>query len=385
MIVDTFTVSLYTALVIVVSAALFLIDTIRRRDAAAGQLWSLGFLAAVLTTMFYLVWAWQPDTSWAVAAGNASFVVATGGMWLGCRAFNGKPVVLAGAFVAVTSTLVGAATVWEWDALGDWAGAVWMFVSLAVLATMAAVECFTGELRRGRVARPLGIVYSIQAVYYAARTVVFLVAGVDSDLFQVWFSTAMTSVFTVSLTITAVVCTSVLQATRSRMRGGPGAAPVAAMFVVRPQEVFLGDLRELCRRAEAGEELVAVAAVHVGDLDAIVEAFGTDVADELWEALRAGVLDGAGTLAIVGETGARSIGAAWVAASPAGARRQAMSLYRSLFAELDAVSGGVLPGIGVGVALSDLSGYRATELLALAHEAAARAASGETTAVVLAD
>lgn len=382
---DPLTVSVFTALVIVVSATLFLVDTIRRHDAAAGQLWSLGYLAAVLTTLLYLVWAWQPDAWWAVSGGNAAFIVATGGMWLGCRAFNRKPVGLAGVFVAVTSVLVGASVVVEWDSAGDWAGAVWMFVGLLVLAALAAVECFTGELRRARVARPLGIVFSVQATYYTARTLVLVLAGVESALFQTWFSTGVTSVFTVTLTITSVVCTSVLQATRSRMRGGAGAAAVDAVFAVRPAPTFQRDVAELCRRASERQDLVAVAVVHFDDLASIDRAFGADVSDELWEALRSGVLDGAPTIALVGEAGEDAIGLAWVVSSAAEARRQAMGLYRSLLSGLDAVTGGALPGIGVGVALTDLAGYAPDALLADAARAAERGAAGWTTAVVLAD
>ncbi|RLK49618.1 diguanylate cyclase [Microbacterium telephonicum] len=385
MIVDPFTVAAFTALVIVVSATLFLIDTVRRHDAAPGQLWSLGYLAAVLTTVSYLVWAWQPETWWAVSAGNAAYIVATGGMWLGCRAFNRKPVGLAGIFVAATSVLVGAATSWEWEDLGDWAGAVWMFAALMVLAGMAAVECFTGELHRARVARPLGIVFCVQSAYYLARSIAFLAAGPHSALFQTWFSTAITSVLTVTLTITAVVATSVLQSTRSRIRGGIGAATVDAAFAVRPRDVFRRDLDELCARAQRRDELVAVAIVHFDDLASIERAYGADVSDELWEALRAGVLDGSPALVLVGETDGDSLGVAWVAASAADARRHAMALYRSLLTGLDAVTGGALPGVGVGVALSDVNGYGASGLLTAAAGAAERGAAGWTTAVVLAD
>ena len=90
MTLDLSSVLVMTALVVNVSGILFIVETLLRRDEGAGRVWALAFLAGMLTTLAYIVWAQSPDAWWAVAVGNAAFVAGTGCMWLGCRRFNGR-------------------------------------------------------------------------------------------------------------------------------------------------------------------------------------------------------------------------------------------------------------------------------------------------------
>ena len=66
-----------TALVVNVSGILFIVETLLRRDVGAGRIWALGFLAAMLTTLAYTVWAQSVGGWWAIAVGNAAFVAGT--------------------------------------------------------------------------------------------------------------------------------------------------------------------------------------------------------------------------------------------------------------------------------------------------------------------
>ena len=79
----------------------------------------------------------------------------------------------------------------------------------------ACVASFANRARRGCSA-PCSL---FQSLYYLSRTTAFLTSGPDSSLFQNAFGTIPTSFVTVTLTIVAVVVTSVLRASRAPMRG----------------------------------------------------------------------------------------------------------------------------------------------------------------------
>uniref|UniRef100_UPI000FDB5A82 hypothetical protein n=1 Tax=Microbacterium sp. CPCC 204701 TaxID=2493084 RepID=UPI000FDB5A82 len=379
---DLASVLVITALVVNVSGVLFILETLLRRDEGAGRIWSLGFLAAMLTTLSYVVWARLDDAWWAVAVGNAAFVAGTGCMWLGCRRFNGRsmawPSLLVGAGVGAAAVSVAV----EGEAGGDWAGALWMFAALMVFASLGAAECLRGALRASRTAWVLGIVLGLQSLYYAARTTAFLISGPESTLFQAAFGTISTSFLTVTLTIVAVVVTSVLRAARAPMRGylrQSSSDPAEDGIATRDE--FADLLASLCARAATRSELVAVTGVRIDDLDQISSAFGTDVAAAIAEAWRAGVRRHAPANAVVGQDGSSGLVVGIAVFSADEARRQAGAIYRGLFDDLGKVGGGVIPVIGVGVALSDAVGHHGGELVRVAREAAGRAATSVESSV----
>ncbi|BDV30446.1 hypothetical protein [Microbacterium terricola] len=384
--IDQFSVSLMTALVVVVCGTLFIVDTLFRRRDPAGHIWALGYLAAILTTLLYLVWAWAPETWWATAGGNAAFVIGTGAMWVGCARFNDRPVRLRATIVAGAGALAAIAAALEWyPGAGDWAGALFMFVPIGLFAALACVECFRGELGANRSALPLGLVFGAQTVYYLARTVVLITEGTESDLFHVWFGTFPTSLVTVVLSITAVVTTSILRATRSGLLGDRKDAAQDHITAILPEEQFVAVLRRVSEKARPRGDLLAVTVVRLEGLEDIATAFGPDVADEHVRAWRRSVLEGSPSIAPIGEIAPDGLGTLTVVASPAEARRQAMALHRSLFEALGSLEGGAIPSIGIGVVLSDTAGYDVEDLLELGRGTAGRAATGGAAAVLLAD
>lgn len=386
MILDLATVLVFTTLVVNVSGVLFILETVLRRDEGAGRIWSIAFLSAMLTTLAYMIWALSADAWWAVAVGNAAFVSGTGCMWLGCRRFNGRrmlwPSVLVAA--AVVGAWVSAAV--EGERGGDWAGALWMFVSLLVFAGAGAVECLRGDMRESRTAWVLGAVLGFQSLYYVSRTTAFLTAGPESSLFETVFGTVSTSFVTVTLTIVAVVVTSVLRAGRAPMRGYlTTTATAEAEQGIFGDAAFTAALDGLCRRAARRGEVVAVTAVRLDDLDEISTAFGSDVAGALAETWRTGVRRHAPTNAVVGEDGPTGLVVGLAVGSSSEARRYAGAIYRGLFDDLGKVGGGVIPVIGVGVALSETAGYDPAALIRTAGDAATRAAADVETSVLIDD
>lgn len=383
---DLASVMVVTALVVNVSGVLFILETLLRRDEGAGRIWSLGFLAAMLTTLSYVVWARLDDAWWAVAVGNGAFVAGTGCMWLGCRRYNGRRIAWPSLLVAAGVVAAAVSVAIEGESGGDWAGALWMFVALIVFAGLGAAECLRGALRASRTAWVLGIVLGIQSLYYVSRTTAFLISGPESTLFQAAFGTISTSFLTVTLTIVAVVVTSVLRAARAPMRGYlRPSSPARGEDGIAARDEFAGLLGTLCERAAARNELVAVTAVRIDDLDQISSAFGTEVAGAIAEAWRAGVRRHAPANALVGEDGSSGLVVGLAVPSAEEARREAGRIYRGLFDDLGKVGGGVIPVIGVGVSLSDVVGHRADELVRAAREAAGRAATSVESSVLMAD
>lgn len=386
MTLDLASVVIMTALVVNVSGILFIVETLLRRDEGAGRIWALGFLAAMLTTLAYTMWAQSDGAWWAVAVGNGAFVAGTGCMWLGCRAFNGRRMDWPASLVAGGVLAAAVAVAVEGPDGGDWAGAVWMFVGLLAFAAAGAVECLRGALREARTAWVLGAVLGFQALYYVSRTTAFLTSGPDSALFQNAFGTIPTSFLTVVLTIVAVVSTSVLRASRAPMRGYLRRSAVGVpKDGILPGDSFADALANLCERAAWRGEIVGVTAVRIDDLEQISTAFGSEVARAVTDTWRTGVRRHAPTNALVAEDGETGLFVGAVLDTAIEARRQAGAIYRGLFDDLGKVGGGVIPVVGVGIALSEAVGYEPGALMRVARETASRASSSVETSVLMAE
>ncbi|MCR2762171.1 hypothetical protein NQ152_01480 [Microbacterium sp. zg.B48] len=385
---DLASVLVMSALVVNVSGLLFIVGTLLRRDEGAGRLWALGFLAAMLTTLAYLIWARSPEAWWAVAVGNGAFVAGTGCMWLGCRRFNDHRTDWPAVVVAATSVAAAGSVYVAGPDGGDWAGALWMFIPLMVLAGAASWECVRGELGSSRTAWALSAVFGVQSLFFLGRTIVYFTSGVDSDLFQNAFGTVAASFVTVTLSIVAVVATSVLRAPRAPMRAHLRPPGFGTRDGILAQDVFLGALEDLAERAGHRSELIGVIAVRIDDLEQISTAFGSDVARTVTETWRAGVRRHAPSNAFVAEDGPGGLLVGGLMESPREARRQAGAIYRGLFDDLGAVGadgalGAVIPVVGVGVALSDTTGYDPQALSAVARGAARRAATSVDTSILV--
>jgi GGDEF domain-containing protein len=384
--VDLFTITLVTALVIVVCAVLYLTETLMRKDVASGRLWAVAFLAGVFTVACYLVWSVDQRAFLAVALGNGGFVSTAGFIWLGARAFNGRRVRVAGGILAAIAAIVIAAALIAGPDGGDWAGAVPMFAGNAVLAVLGAVETRRGQLAAQRNAVGLTAVLILEAAYFVARAVVFLTQGPDSSLFQQWFDSRVTSILTITLTIVAVVTTSVLRAGESQLRGQREtyAIHVALDGILTPAS-FRSTTTTLLERAQRNGETMCVVAMRLDDLGRVAVAFGPGEAEALAGAWRAGVRRHAPSAALVGEGAGGALFSAFLTTSFSDVRRTASILHRRLLEDFGELGLSVMPVVGVGIALTDRSGYDYRTLVAAADDAARRSASSPDASVILAD
>ena len=373
---DLMTVSVMTAVVVVVSGVVFIVETLLREYHSVSRIWSLGFLCGILTSAAYLIWAIEPETWWAVAIGNAAFVASAGFMWLGCRQFNGRSIASASIVLAASVVLTAGAVIIEGEDGGDWSGAAVMFIALWVLPGAAAIETMRGELGRIRSAVGLMLVFAGQSLYYLIRTVVLLTAGSESELFQIGFGTVPTSMVTVVLTIVAVVVTSVLRAERAALRGWTSPAQNADEDGVLEAAPFRRLLDDLAVRARSREELLAVVSVRIDDLERVAAAFGMDEARELRSLWREGMRRHAPTQALVGEDGDGGIAVALIADSDVEVQRICRRLRTTLYESVESGGASVVPAIGVGVGTSDALGYEAPLLLDTARASAQAALAG---------
>ncbi|MFB8386029.1 hypothetical protein ACFC3F_02695 [Microbacterium sp. NPDC055910] len=384
MTLDLFSVSVMTTVVVVASSVVFILGSILRRDDGAGRMWGLAFLAAVLTSVSYLVWSAAPEAWWAIAIGNGAFVAIPGCIWLGCRAYNTRRMLVAGLVVAATAVVAIGAVVVAGPEGGGWAGAPVMFVGILIFAALGAVESLRGDMGRNRNAWSLVAVLGFQSVFYLVRTVVFLVAGPESDVFRTWLDTIPTSFITTLTTIVAVVVTSVLLSDRAGSVGVVASRDLALTDDdVLPELSFAYVLLGMSGRARRRGELVGVISVRIDDLPAISTAFGTEAAASVADAFRTVVRRFAPTSAFVGQDGPTGLFVGIQPGSPAEARRTAERIRRGLFDELSGVVGAVIPVVGVGVTLSDTTGYEPAALMRGARRAATDAAHAAEAAVVV--
>lgn len=386
MTLDLFTVTLLTALVVIVTSVVFIIGMLLRKDDAAGKLWALAFLAGLLTVVAYLAWAASTEAWWAVAVGNASFISATGFMWLGARRFNGRPMRAAIIAVAVVP-LIEIVTVLVLGAGGgDWAGAEVMFVGIMVFAAFGATECLQGEMGRHRESWGLAFVLGLQCLYYVARTIAYFAVGPMDPFFQTWFGTVETSYLTITLSIVAVVVTSLLLAGRQRLRGSVGVTTLEMSDEgILPETSFERILLDMSDRARQRGELIGVVSVRIDDLPSIGTAFGGEAADAVLASFRDGVRRYAPTSAFIGSDGANGMLVGIQPATVEDGRRIARRIRRGLFEEMSGVVGAVIPVVGASAVLSDVAGYEPGSLIRAAQAASHMVASRIATTDVFSD
>lgn len=381
---DLYTVSLLTTLVVAVSSIIFLVGMLIRKDEGAGRTWGLAFLLGLLTVISYLVWATTPNAWWAIAVGNAAYVSNLGCMWLGCRAFNRRPMLVSIGIVALAALAAFGAVAIEGAEGGDWTGAPVFFTGIAVFSAMGAAESLRGEMGENRIAWGLSATLALVAAFFAVRTVVFVVAGVESETFVLYFDTVPASVLTITLAIIAVVVTSVLLSGRTRLTASVDPSKLSLSDDdVLPEVSFAHVLLDMTGRARRRSELVGVVSLRIDDLPAIATAFGGEAAASVGAAFRTVVRRFAPTTSFVGQDGPTGLMVGIQPESATDARRLATRIRRGLFDELSGVVGVVIPVVGVGIALSETTGYEPATLMRAARDAAKEAArSTETTVVV---
>ncbi len=376
MILDALTLQTAATLVIVVSAVMYLLDTIMLKDGLPGRLWASAYLSGTFSAVCYIAWLLLPDVFVAVAVGNAAFVAATGFIWLGCVAFNGRSMRAPTAVTGAVVLLVAVSALAAGPDGGDWAGAIPFFLGNALFAVAGAIETRRGAIGRRWSAAGLTVIMAVEALWFVSRTLVFVVGGPDSDLFRSVFDTRVSALLTITLVIAAVTVTSVLRANESTLRGSPDVRRLSVdANGVLLRESFEATLAIVCARAHAAGEGVCVIGIRVDDLKRVAVAFGPEDAEEIARELRGAVRRHAPTMALVGEADTTGLAVAFTTGPTTDIGRVARVLHSSLVKDLARLGTSVVPVVGIGVALTADHGWDSRALTLRADEEAARAAA----------
>jgi diguanylate cyclase (GGDEF)-like protein len=279
MIIDIQTLLIASGIVVAVSGVSFILSTALRRSEAYGRTWSIAFVAGILETIAYIVWAASPEAWWGVGVGNASLALAIALMWSGCRQFNERRSLFWIALLGAGA--VGAASVIQGPNGGAWAGAAAMFAAIVVFAALAGLETVSGNLRRALDARVLTIVFFVVAVYYLLRLAVFLTAGESSEIFTTYFGTVTTTVIAIVLVIVAAISMTAIQpATERGMVRAGGSTRSLRIEGVSDLEHFEQEMLDWLVRSRRERETLVLLALSVDGLGHINSAFGRSFGDQ---------------------------------------------------------------------------------------------------------
>ncbi|MFT4212839.1 MAG: hypothetical protein QM626_13325 [Microbacterium sp.] len=382
---DGATASVVAGAVVMVIAVAYIVVSMLARDVGGARLWALAAVLLAMAVVFAYVCSIAGDSSWPFAWGlglsHAALVGSVGALVLGARAYNQANVEGPAFFIVGLALLTGAATIAETVRAVSAPGELWLLLSLSGLSVGVIYHAVTGSLRARAISLLMALGGIILGAYSAVRVIVLFTAGGDGDAYTRWFGMATTAIVVVVVVVLIGISVFVLRAVLVGGSRGVGADDPDIL----PLPVFRGRLQSLLRRSTERLELVAVIAVRIDDVPAVTVAFGREPADQMAAALRAGVRRFASPIALVGEAADSStMHVATLASSAADARRQAGLLYRGIVRDFIESRDIVVPGIGIGVALSHALGYDADVLLAGALAAAEEAGASEEASVVIA-
>ncbi|AMB59411.1 GGDEF domain-containing protein [Microterricola viridarii] len=376
--IDGWTISLASALIVVVTAALFIGSTIVHKDSSAGRLWAAGYLAGILTTTSFLAWQLSPELWWASAVGNAGFVAGTAFFWLGCRRHNGRR----GPYwaAALGSSVVFLAGVVAGPSDDAWAGAQVYFAAIAVFAVLAAVESSRGEMRRARGSRPMLVVFSVEAAFFTGRLIFFTVEGPDTAIFDLFFGSS-------ALALVTMIMSVVLSNSMSLIRFAQGTRAESASRSDRRQiahTCYTGDdvltegafgriVRDRLDRSEFHDEQLALLHFDLDDLSEINMAFGPAHANAILAKYTAVVRKFGPPHADIGVAGTGRLVVAAPFASADEALAMAAIVQRGLLEDSEVQLTGLRPTASVGIALTDYTGFDYGRLSRAARQACRQA------------
>ena len=373
MTLDPQTLSIATGLVVLTAGTIFVLDTLVKRDSTSSRLWSLAYLAGILTALSYILWAAVPAAWWTVAVGNGAFVVSAGAIWSGCRSFNGRRNLL--WVVMAAGALTAAAAVVQGPDHGDWAGAHTWLLGVGIFAALGVAETFSGSMRDDANARGLSVVLIAESALFLTRFVVLVAWGTDHVTFHTYLGTATTSITTIILMIVAVVTMSVMRADASPpARLGASSQLYSRWGLVR-SDSFGQVLSDRLTRSAVRDEDVALVHLRLDDLEEIAIAFGRSAADLVASEVVATVRRVVPSSAVIGDAGP---GRMDITISPAPHGEDA-TLARSLHLAVLNLDVPEAPGVkvtaSIGTATTSHHGYGVAALAAAARTACDEATS----------
>ena len=373
---DTWTLALASAIAVVVASSMYILGTLTYKDNDTGRIWSVAYMAGMLTTLSFLVYNLDADAWWAGGVGNGAMVVGAALFWGGSRVRNGRRphysiVAAAGTVTALAAWLPGP------DG-GDWVGAEVYFAGVALFAAAAAVETMRGTQSQEVGSMTITVVFSIQAAFYLLRLFALIAFGADSGFF-------LHSVGSNTTAIVAMVLIPVLATTMSTMRAERAQAGTAIFHDYgrtgyTEQGVLRADSFQLVvsdwlERCELHRQPLALLHVDLDNLTEINTAFGLAQGNQVLAQYISFVRRFGPPHSDIGQAGTGRLVLATPMASPEEALATVAALQASLLKAPITQLAGLRPTLSVGIAFSEHYDYDFEKM-----SSAARAACDQATA-----
>ncbi len=372
MALDQGTLLVVSGLVIILCGISFVLNTAMRRNDASGRLWSISFIAGMLTALSFLVWGVSPALWWVLAIGNTAYVISIGAIWSGARVFNGRKsyfwvALAAGGLVALFTGLEGPGG-------GIWTGSTGLFIGIAVFAGLGGAETIRSRMRRNLNARVLSFCLWIVCAFYVLRSSIFVTLGPLDPIFTTYFSSQITAIITMLLVLLGTISMSILQAERSGARAlGDVTVGVHSVVGVLSAAPFMQQWADWVERASFNGDRLAMIAMDVDNLPQMNTAFGRTFGDAAIRSVAQIVRHYAPTASLLGHTGAGRFVIVVVTVNPNEAERLAIRLQTALVDEPIDPQQSLRATASFGVVDTDTFGYSLPALRRALDDATLRA------------
>lgn len=249
----------------------------RRRVPGLDSTFLLALVCATMASFAAFGLSISVSISW-VAMMNLAYVAALACIWamivrLGGLALGHRLWVILALMVVV---LVW--TVLDPSPLVYWHGGIAYLLALAAISFLGMADVFRGSLRR----RPEGIAFGalllLHGLFFVVRSVVFLLAGPESDLFQTWLNSQITTAVSLILFVAGgnvllrLRDEAALRVLVKQMESDPFAS-------ILPSDVFVDQVTEALEDFAPRHRPASIVHVRIDALHEIRVTFGEDAAD----------------------------------------------------------------------------------------------------------
>lgn len=362
MLLDTMSLRVSFAAVALSMLVLFYFVTFRTtRSPYAG--WWCAALALFLTGSGLYLLNGTGQQWWANPLGNVMTLAGAASVWAGARSL--RSLTVPWWRLAVVPVVVGALSLPDNPATNVWAGGAFFLPGMALLIALASGELWlvgqeSQESRESRedndaphrrIVRSLAVVSSVVALFYAARSVVFVLVGQHAAVFRTYFGSEVTTLLTtVLLAVVSFSMSSLSQDQQTRELRTRATRDALTGLLNR------GEFLRLAGQAVRRSKRTGVpSAVIVADLDhfkAINDRYGHLAGDQALRAFADACRSAVRSTDLVGRLG----GEEFILLLPGTPAERAETVVSTISRTLDdrqLPDGPRLPTVSYGIAMAD--------------------------------
>lgn len=195
---DIVTLRIGFSVMAVVLVLLFYFSTYRYTRSPYSGWWCVALLFFLAGSVLFLFDGTTHQT-WANPMGNALLVTGAVSAWYAARSLRASPLPVPVFILAPLATFI--AGVIDSPATNVWAGGAVFLGGMSIAFGLAAVELWRLSPEYSKARIPMAVVAAVVAVYYFLRMLFFLLIGPDHPTFTVFFGSAMTTLFTMTMVV----------------------------------------------------------------------------------------------------------------------------------------------------------------------------------------